>query len=96
MPALSEIIASRQAEVDQYDQNIALYEAILTDLPDKWPTRLEEFKGRKDHQQAVTECDPSDVELLAQLLYREQCENTIRAERLERTKAAAILKALKA
>lgn len=96
MPASPETIQNRQAEVDQYDQNIALYEAILVDLPDKWPARLTNFKGRKDHQQAITECDNADVELLAQLLYREQCENAIKTERLERTKAAAILKALKA
>jgi hypothetical protein len=96
MPTSPEIIAAREAEVAQYDANIALYEAILTDLPDKWPARLEPFKGRRDHQQAVTECDPTDVELLSQLLYREQCEMAIKTERLERTKAAAILKAIKA
>ena len=96
MPVSQDIIDARQAEVDQYDQNIALYETILAGLPDNWPARLEGFKGRKDHQQAVTECDPADVELLAQLLYREQCEASIRTERLERTKAAAILAALKA
>lgn len=95
MPASQDIIDARQAEVDQYDRNIALYEAILTGLPADWPKRLEPFKGRKDHQQAVTECDPADVELLSQLLYREQCEAAIRTEKLERTKAAAILAALK-
>ena len=96
MPTSPEIIAARQAEVDQYDQNIALYETIISTLPDKWPARLSAFKGRKDPQQAITECDDADVELLAQLLYREQCENLIKSERLERTKAAAILAAIKA
>lgn len=96
MPASQDIIDARQAEVDQYDQNIALYETILAGLPTEWPKRLEQYKGRKDHQQAATECDAADVELLAQLLYREQCEASIRTERLERTKAAAILAALKA
>ena len=95
MPTSQEIIDARQAEVDQYDQNIALYEAILTGLPQEWPNRLEEFKNRKDHQQAVTECDSADVELLSQLLYMEQVKALIRTERLERTKAAAILAALK-
>lgn len=96
MPTSPEIISAREAEVAQYDQNIALYEAILGSLPDKWPNNLASFRGRKDHQQAVTECDPNDVELLSQLLYREQCEMAIRTERLERTKANAILAALKA
>lgn len=88
-------IAIRQAEVDQYDANIALYEIILAGLPTEWPSRLEQFRDRVDHQQAVAECDLDDVDLLAQLLYMEQVKKTIRAEKLERTKAAAILAALK-
>lgn len=96
MPVSQEAIDARAAEVAQYDQNITIYETILTTLPTDWPARLEQFKGRKDHQQAVTECDLADVELLAQLLYMEQLKNSIRAEKLERTKAAAILAALQA
>lgn len=92
----AEHIKMREAEVAQYDQNIALYETILSTLPESWPERLEKFKGRTDHQQAVTECDVDDVELLSQLLYKKQCENAIRAERLERTKAATILAVIKA
>lgn len=89
-------IALRQAEVDQYDANIALYEVIFAGLPKEWPARLAQFQGRKDHQQAVAEVeDLDDVELLAQLLYMEQVKAAIRAEKLERTKAAAILAALK-
>ena len=96
MPGTPEAIQARETEVAQYDQNIAVYEAILAGLPTSWPKRLEAFKGRRDHHQAITECDDADVELLSQLLYSEQVASTIRAERLERTKAAAILAALKA
>lgn len=93
--SLLEIIEARRAEVAQYDQNIIMYEAILATLPSVWPARLEQYKGRKDHQQAVAEVENhDDVELLSQLLYREQCEAAIRAERLERTKAATILTVL--
>ena len=89
-------IELRQQEVAQYDANIALYQTILAGLPTEWPAHLERFKGRRDHQQAVTECDEVDVELLSKLLYMEQVVNSIRAEQLERTKAAAILAALEA
>ena len=96
-PTSVDPIALRQAEVEQYDANIALYQTILATLPTDWPARLEQFKGRKDHQQAVAEVDDlDDVELLAKLLYAEQVKASIRAEKLERTKAAAILAALKA
>ena len=89
-------LEARRAEVAQYDANIAMYEAIIATLPDAWPDRLAGFKGRKDHQQAACEVSPEDVELLSQLLFREQCETLIRAEKLERTKAAAILAVLEA
>ena len=90
-------IAYREAEVAQYDTNISLYKSIYADLPKEWPARLEAFKGRKDHQEAVAEVDDlDDVELLAKLLYMEQVKAAIRAETLERTKAASILAALKA
>lgn len=90
-------ITAREIEVAQYDTNIALYNTILGTLPTEWPARLEQFKGRKDHQQAVAEVeDLDDVELLAKLLYMEQVKASIRAEKLERTKAASILAALKA
>jgi hypothetical protein len=87
----------RREEVAQYDANIAMYEAILATLPTEWPARLVKFKGRKDHHEAAAELeDFNDVEALSQLLYREQCEAAIRAEKLERTKAATILKVLEA
>lgn len=90
-------VALREAEVAQYDANIALYKSIYANLPKEWPARLEAFKGRRDHQEAVAEVDDlDDVELLAKLLYMEQVKAAIRAETLERTKAAAILAALKA
>lgn len=96
MPATPEEITAREAEVAQYDANIRVFEAILADLPDTWPKRLDAFRGRTDQHQAITECDEADVELLAQLLYAEQCRRAIRSEKMERTKAAAILAALKA
>jgi hypothetical protein len=92
----AEAIAIREAEVAEYDRNIAIYESILANLPAVWPAHLEAFKGRFDQHQAITECAAADVDTLAQLLYRQQLEATIRTERLERTKAAAILAALKA
>ena len=90
-------IEIRRAEVAQYDANIAMYETILATLPTEWPAHLAHLKGRKDHQEAAAEVSSmDDVELLSQLLYRQQCEASIRAEKLERTKAAAILAAMEA
>jgi len=90
-------IELRREEVAQYDDNIVLYEMILASLPTEWPAHLAQFKGRKDHHEAAAElADINDVELLSQLLYRDQCEAALRAEKVERTKAATILKVLEA
>jgi flagellar motility protein MotE (MotC chaperone) len=92
-----EIIDQRQAEVDQYDQNIAMYTAILATLPTEWPARLEQFRGTKNEHEAAAKVDDlADVTLLSQLLYADACRAAIRAETVERTKAAAILAVLKA
>lgn len=90
-------LQARRDEVAQYDANIAMYQTILATLPSEWPEHLARYKGRKDHHTVAAEVtDMDDVELVAQLLYREQCEASIRAEKLERTKAAAILAVLEA
>lgn len=97
MEEIIDPIAIRREEVAQYDRNISLYQTIIATLPSEWPEHLAHFKGRTDHQAAAAEVENADdVELLAQLLYRQQCEKSVRAERLERTKAAAILAALEA
>jgi hypothetical protein len=88
---------ARRAEVASYDDNITMYQSIAAQLPTEWPARLEQFRGRKDHQAAAAEVQNlNDVALLAQLLFAEQCQAAIRTEMLERTKAAAILAAMEA
>jgi hypothetical protein len=90
-------VQARRDEVAQYQANIDLYQSVLDQLPVEWPARLAGFKGRTDHQKAVTELpSAADVELLSDLLFRQQCENAIRTETLEQRKAAAILAALEA
>lgn len=88
-------LEARRTEVAQYDANIAMYQAILATLPTEWPEHLAALRGRTDQHAAAAEVDDlDDVTLLAQLLYADQCKASIRAETLERTKAAAILAVL--
>ena len=90
-------LQARQAEVAQYDANIAMYEAILATLPTEWPARLEQYRGAKNEHEAAAKVDDlDDVVLLSQLLYADRCRASIRSEMLERTKAAAILAVLEA
>lgn len=87
----------RQAEVAQYDTNIAMYQQILATLPTEWPKHLEQYRGAKNqHEIAAQVEDLDDVTLLSQLFYADQCKAAIRTETVERTKAAAILAVLEA
>lgn len=90
-------LEARRAEVAQYDANIVMYQTILATLPTEWPARLEQYRGAKDEHEVAGQIDDlDDVVLLSQLLYADQCRKAIRAETLERTKAASILAVLEA
>jgi hypothetical protein len=87
----------RQAEVAQYETNIALYESILTSLPTEWPSHLEKYRGAKNqHESAAEVSNLADVELLSKLWYVDECKKAIRAETVELTKAKSILAVLQA
>jgi hypothetical protein len=81
----------RQAEVAQYEANIAMYSAIKATLPTEWPTHLVEHKGAKNQHDVIAGVAVDDVELLSKLWYADECEKAIKTETLEMTKAKAIL-----
>jgi uncharacterized membrane protein len=87
----------RQAEVDQYTANIAMYQSMLASLPTEYPEHLAQFKGVKNKHEVIAQIeDLNDVELLSKLWAADDCKAAIRAEMVERSKAQAILDVLKA
>jgi hypothetical protein len=89
-------LETRQAEVDQYTANIAMYQTMLTSLPTEYPAHLQQFKGTKDkHNVIATIEDLDDVNLLSKLWAADDCKAAIRSEMVERAKAQAILDVLK-
>ena len=87
----------RQAEVAQYEANIAMYTAILATLPTEWPTRLLEYRNVADKHETAAKIDSiEDVELLSKLWYADQCYAAIRSETVEMNKDKAILTVLQA
>lgn len=85
----------REAEVAQYENNIATYQAILATLPTEWPERLLQHRDAVNHHDEIAKVeDLNDVELLSKLWYADQCKKFIRTETLEMTKAKAILNTL--
>ena len=90
-------LQSRQAEVAQYEANIAMYTAIIATLPTEWPTRLLDYRSSTDKHAAIASVsDMADVELLSNLWYADQCYAAIRSETVEMSKAKAILNVLQA
>ncbi len=90
-------LQARQAEVAQYEANIAMYTALLATLPQEWPTRLLEYRGATDKHAVIATVDNmDDVDLLSQLWYADQCYAAIRSETVEMNKAKAILNVLQA
>lgn len=90
-------LEARHNEVAQYQQNIAMYTAILATLPTEWPSHLEQYKGSMNqHGDSANVDDLDDVMLLADLWYADQCRASIRSEMIEMRKAQAILNVLQA
>lgn len=82
----------RQAEVAQYQANIAMFETIKASLPTAWPDHLIAHRGATNkHEVAAAIANLADVELLANLWYADECAASIRSEMVELAKAKAIL-----
>jgi len=90
-------IELREMEVAQYDANIVMYQTILLSLPSEWPERLEVHRYPDNQHDAAAQIeDLDDLTLVSQLWYADDVRRAIRTETVERTKAAAILEAMKA
>jgi len=90
-------LQARIAEVAQYEANIAMYTAILANLPTEWPANLQQYKGAVDKHSIIGNIvSLDDVELLSDLWAADDCRKAIRTETLEKRKAQAILAVLQA
>lgn len=90
-------LEARQAEVAQYQANIAMYQTIAAGLPSEWPARLLAYKTRKDKHDAIAEIeDLSDVELVSDLWAHDAAQAAIRTETVEMRKSQAILSVMEA
>lgn len=90
-------LQAREAEVAQYEQNIAMYKVMLAGLPTEWPARLLEYKEVTNKHEVIGKIqDLDDVELLSDLWAADDCVKAIRTETLEKRKSEAILVALRA
>lgn len=87
----------RREEVAAYQQNIAMYQAIMETLPSEWPEHLKHLKGVSDRHAAIADIESlDDVALVSDLWTYEQAKASLRSEMVEMRKAQAILTFLEA
>lgn len=86
-------IQLRQLEVEQYDQNVQLYTALLATLDGNWDADLVHLKDIEG-QEAARQCPMDRLERLAILQQHDQVSKLLKTETVERAKSAAILAVL--
>jgi hypothetical protein len=80
----------RQAEVDSYAANIAVYTALLATLDGNWDADLIHLKDLPAHT-AAEQCPLNRIDRLAKLQQFEQVSRLLKTETLEWTKSKSIL-----
>ena len=88
------IVQMREKEVADYDTNISNYQHILTTVDGNWDEDLVHLKNL-EIQEAARQCPLNRLDRLANLQLHDQMSNLLKTEIVERTKANAILQALK-
>ena len=83
----------RQAEVDSYKTNIAVYQTLLGTLDGNWDNDLIHLKGI-EAQSAARQCPMDRLDRLAVLQQFDQVTNLLKTEIVECSKAEAILNIL--
>lgn len=88
-------IQQREEEVSGYQTNIDNYARMIAELPSTWPQGLTQYKGREISGIVGDIEEESDLTLVADLLFHDKLQITLRSEKLEQRKAVLILKILK-
>jgi hypothetical protein len=85
----------RELEVYHYQLNIDNYTVMLTALPsDGWPAHLVGYAASTTDQLPF-EMSDADVDLINDYQYRDRLRISVRSERVEQSKTARVLDALK-
>jgi hypothetical protein len=90
-------LEARQAEVAQYELNIAMYQAIADATPSEWPEHLAHLKGSTEKHSVIAGiANLEEVELIGDLWAHDDAQAAIRSETVELRKSRAILAVLTA
>jgi hypothetical protein len=92
---LAQAILSRETEVYQYQLNVFNFETMLAGMADLvWPSHLLPYRGMGREELAKNILHDDDLDLAAELMFRDELRNRLRTEKIELKKTNLMLLAL--
>jgi hypothetical protein len=92
---LAQAILSRETEVYQYQLNVFNFETMLAGMADLiWPSHLLPYRGMGREELAKNVLHDEDLDLAAELMFRDELRNRLRTEKIELKKTTLMLASL--
>jgi len=92
---LAQSILQRENEVYQYQMNVFNFQSILDGMANlTWPTHLLPYRGMSREQLAANVMNDNDLDLAAELMFRDELRTRLRTEKIELRKTTMMLESL--
>jgi predicted membrane-bound spermidine synthase len=92
---LAQSILQRENEVYQYQLNVFNFELMLSSMENlSWPTHLLPYRGMGREQLAANILNDDDLDLAAELMFRDELRTRLRTEKIELKKTTMMLQSL--
>jgi predicted membrane-bound spermidine synthase len=92
---LAQSILQRENEVYQYQLNVFNFELMLSSMENlSWPTHLLPYRGMGREQLAANVLNDDDLDLAAELMFRDELRTRLRTEKIELKKTTMMLQSL--
>jgi len=92
---LAQSILQREVEVYQYQLNVFNFETMLAGMANlTWPNHLLPYRGMGREELAKNILHDEDLDLAAELIFRDELRNRLRTEKIELKKTSLMLATL--
>jgi hypothetical protein len=92
---LAQSILQRENEVYQYQMNVFNFQSILDGMANlTWPAHLLPYRGMGREQLAANVMNDNDLDLAAELMFRDELRTRLRTEKIELRKTTMMLESL--
>ena len=92
---LAQAILSRETEVYQYQLNVFNFQTMLDGMATlSWPNHLLPYRGMGREELAKNVLHDEDLDLAAELMFRDELRNRLRTEKIELKKTTLMLASL--